>query len=53
MQIDVHDKYAISRGTSNKHEIMATLYQQVVRVFADGCEENGTYGPVGILWDFM
>ena len=34
-----------------------TLYQHVVSMFTDGCEdsmeENGTYGPVGILWDLM
>ncbi len=38
-------------------KLWRTLYWQVVRVFADGyedsMEENGTYSPVGILWDFM
>ena len=38
-------------------KLWQTLYQQIVRVFGDGCEgsieENNTYGPAGISWDFM
>ena len=38
-------------------KLWQTLYQQVVRVFGDRCEdsmqENGTYCPASILWDFM
>ena len=34
-----------------------TSYQQVVRVFGNGykcsMEENGTYGMVGVLWDYL
>ena len=46
----------VLRSTSNNHEILTNLYQQVEKVFGDGykgsMKRNGTYDALGLLWGY-